>query len=144
MAIPTGHVFKWQALIIIQPDATKGAVENPNSSAPRRQAIATSRPVFIWPSHSITTLPLKSLSTNVCWASAIPNSQGSPACFKDVSGEAPVPPSKPEMRITSAFAFATPAAMVPTPTLETSLTLILALLLAFFKSYINWAKSSIE
>ena len=29
-------------------------------------------------------------------------------------------------------------------TLETSLTLILALLLAFFKSYINWAKSSIE
>ena len=66
VAIPTGHVFRWQALIIMQPDATSGAVENPNSSAPKRHAMATSLPVFICPSHSITTLPLKSFNTRVC------------------------------------------------------------------------------
>ncbi len=40
----------------------------------------------------------------------------------DDSGDAPVPPSWPEMRTWSAFAFATPAATVPTPTSATSLT----------------------
>ena len=77
---------------------------------------------------------LKLFITNVCCASAIPSSHGSPACFKDVNGEAPVPPSYPEIRITSAFALATPAAMVPTPTSDTSLTFIRALRFAFFKS----------
>jgi hypothetical protein len=72
--------------------------------------------------------------TKVCCASAIPNSHGKPACFNEVSGDAPVPPSNPEINITSAFAFATPAAIVPTPTSETNFTLILASLLAFFKS----------
>ena len=67
-------------------------------------------------------------------ASAIPNSQGRPACFREVKGEAPVPPSYPEIKITSALAFATPAAIVPTPTSETSFTFILAFLFAFFKS----------
>ena len=80
---------------MIHPDATSGAVEKPNSSAPNKHAIATSLPVFNCPSHSITTLPLKSFITRVCCASAIPNSQGRPACFNDVRGEAPVPPSKP-------------------------------------------------
>jgi hypothetical protein len=36
-----------------------------------------------------------------------------PVCCNEVNGAAPVPPSKPEIKITSAFA-ATPAAMVPT------------------------------
>ena len=119
---------------MIHPDATRGAVENPNSSAPNKQAMATSRPVFICPSHSRTMRLRKSFMTKVCCASAIPNSQGRPACFKEVSGDAPVPPSNPEIRITSALALATPAAMVPTPTSDTNLTLILASRLAFFKS----------
>ena len=118
----------------MHPDATRGAVEKPNSSAPSKQAIATSLPVFNCPSHSITTLLLKSFKTNVCWASAIPSSHGNPACLSEVSGEAPVPPSKPDINITSALALATPAAIVPTPTSETSLTFILASLFAFFKS----------
>ena len=137
VAIPTGQVFKWHFLIIIQPEETNGAVAKPNSSAPSKQAIATSRPVFSCPSHSKTILLLKLFKTNVCCASASPNSQGNPACFNEVSGEAPVPPSKPEIRITSAFALATPAAIVPTPTSETNFTFILASLFAFFKSYIN-------
>ena len=99
--------------------------------------MATSLPVLSCPSHSITTRLLKLFKTSVCCASAIPSSQGNPACFSEVSGDAPVPPSKPEISITSAFALATPAAMVPTPTSETSFTFILAFLLAFFKSYIS-------
>ena len=47
------------------------------------------------------------------WASARPSSQGRPACLIDESGEAPVPPSWPEMRMASACALATPAATVP-------------------------------
>ena len=42
----------------------------------------------------------------------------------------PVPPSNPEIKITSALALATPAAMVPTPTSD-KFTLILAFLLHF-------------
>ena len=128
----------------MHPEATSGAVEKPNSSAPNKQATATSLPVFNCPSHSITTLPLKSFNTSVCCASAIPSSHGRPACFNEVSGEAPVPPSNPDIKITSAFALATPAAIVPTPTSETNFTLTLASRLAFFKSKISCAKSSIE
>ena len=50
------------------------------------------------------------------------------------SGEAPVPPSWPEIKTTSACALATPAAIVPTPTSATSFTLMRALRLEFFKS----------
>ena len=78
---------------MIQPEATRGAVENPNSSAPKRHATATSFPVLSCPSHSSTTLLLKLLITRVCCASAIPSSQGRPACLNDVNGDAPVPPS---------------------------------------------------
>jgi hypothetical protein len=62
----------------------------------------------------------------------------------DDSGDAPVPPSWPEIKTTSACAFATPAATVPTPTSATSFTLTRALRLAFFRSWINSAKSSME
>jgi hypothetical protein len=44
----------------------------------------------------------------------------------EVAGDAPVPPLWPEIRMTSAFAFATPAAMVPTPDWATSFTVTLA------------------
>jgi hypothetical protein len=47
---------------------------------------------------------------------------GPPACLSDVSGEAPVPPSWPEISTTSACALETPAATVPTPTSATSFT----------------------
>jgi hypothetical protein len=46
VAIPAGQVFRWQTRIMIQPRVTNGAVENPNSSAPRRAAMAMSRPVL--------------------------------------------------------------------------------------------------
>ncbi|OQA49169.1 MAG: hypothetical protein BWY47_00797 [Bacteroidetes bacterium ADurb.Bin302] len=60
------------------------------------------------------------------------------------AGEAPVPPSAPEITMRSALAFATPAAIVPTPVSATNLTLIFAFGFTFFKSKISCAKSSIE
>jgi hypothetical protein len=62
----------------------------------------------------------------------------------DVSGEAPVPPSCPEIRTTSLRALATPAATVPTPTWATSFTWIRARGFEFFKSWISCLMSSIE
>ena len=47
----------------MQPEATNGAVANPNSSAPKSAAIATSLPVLSWPSHSTTILLLKLFKT---------------------------------------------------------------------------------
>ena len=60
------------------------------------------------------------------------------------AGVAPVPPSLPEMSTTSACALHTPAATVPTPTSETSLTWMRACGLAFLRSWMSWARSSIE
>jgi hypothetical protein len=64
--------------------------------------------------------------------------------LSEVSGLAPVPPSWPEMRTTSACAFETPVATVPTPNSETSFTWIRATGLAFFTSWMSCARSSIE
>jgi hypothetical protein len=59
-------------------------------------------------------------------------------------GEAPVPPSWPAITTWSALALATPAATVPTPTSDTSLTEMSATGLVFFRSWISWARSSME
>ena len=107
---------------MMQPSAISGAVEKPYSSAPRIAAITTSRPVRIWPSASTRMRERRSLRSSVCWVSAMPISHGMPACWIDACGEAPVPPSCPAITTWSAFAFATPAATVPTPTSDTSFT----------------------
>ena len=129
---------------MMQPETTSGAVAKPNSSAPSSAAMTTSRPVFSWPSACTTMRSRSPLSSSVCWVSASPSSHGAPACLSEVSGLAPVPPSWPEIRTTSACALLTPAATVPTPTSLTSLTWIRADGLAFFRSWISWARSSIE
>ena len=120
--MPTGQVFRWQARIMMQPDAISGAVEKPYSSAPSRAAMTTSRPVFSWPSVWTVIRERRSFLIRVCWVSARPISQGMPADWIEDSGEAPVPPSWPAISTWSALALATPAATVPTPTSATSLT----------------------
>ena len=144
VATPTGQVFIWHLRIMIQPSTTSAAVAIPHSSAPNNVAMAISLPVFIWPSTCTTTRDLKLLLTKVWCVSAKPNSHGKPVCLIELKGDAPVPPSNPAINMTSAFALVTPAAMVPTPALDTNFTLILAALFAFFKSKINCDKSSIE
>ena len=105
----------------MQPDTTSGAVAKPYSSAPSSAATTTSRPVLSWPSVCTTIRSRRPLSSSVCWVSARPSSQGPPACLSEVSGDAPVPPSWPEISTTSACAFETPAATVPTPTSDDQL-----------------------
>ena len=144
VATPTGQVSRWQTRIMMQPDTTSGAVAKPYSSAPRSAAMITSRPVFIWPSVCTTMRSRSPLRRSVCWVSARPSSHGAPACFSELSGLAPVPPSWPEMSTTSAFAFDTPAATVPTPTSATSFTCTRAAGLAFLRSWMSCLRSSME
>ena len=144
VAMPTGHVSRWQTRIMMQPSTTSGAVENPYSSAPSSAAMTTSRPVFIWPSVWTTMRSRSWFITSTCWVSARPSSHGTPACLMLVSGDAPVPPSCPEMRTTSEWALATPAATVPTPTSATSFTCTRARGFEFFRSWMSWARSSME
>src|SRR5690625_229677 len=122
VAMPTGQISRWHTRIMMQPSTTKGAVAKPNSSAPNRAAMMTSRPVFNWPSHCTRIRSRNPLSSRVCWVSARPSSHGPPACLSEVSGDAPVPPSCPETSTTSACALETPAATVPMPCSATSLT----------------------
>ena len=129
---------------MMQPTATSGAVAKPNSSAPNNAAMATSRPVFSCPSVSTTMRERRLLMTSVWCVSARPSSHGRPACISEVSGDAPVPPSAPEISTTSACALATPAAIVPTPTSATSFTLMRASRFAFLRSWMSSARSSME
>ncbi|CAM5437252.1 hypothetical protein RLIN73S_00291 [Rhodanobacter lindaniclasticus] len=88
--------------------------------------------------------PRSGFSTSVCWVSARPSSHGVPACLIDDHGEAPVLPSWPAITTWSALHLATPAATVPTPISDTSFTEIDAAGLQLFRSWISWARSSIE
>ena len=144
VAMPTGHVLRWQTRIITHPSTTSGAVAKPNSSAPISAATTTSRPVFIWPSTCTVMRSRRPFISSTCCVSASPSSHGTPPCLIEVSGEAPVPPSCPEMRTTSACAFETPAATVPTPASATSFTWMRASGFEFFRSKISCARSSIE
>ena len=127
VATPTGQVFLWQTLAITHPSAIIATDPNPYSSAPKRAAITTSHPVLSPPSVLKSTLSRRLLSRSDLCTSAKPSSQGNPACLMELKGEAPVPPSWPEICITSAFALLTPAAIVPIPISETSFTLTFAL-----------------
>ena len=144
VATPTGQVSRWQTRIMMQPDTTSGAVAKPYSSAPSSAATTTSRPVFICPSVCTTMRSRSPFSSSVCCVSARPSSHGAPACFSDVSGDAPVPPSCPETSTTSALAFDTPAATVPTPTSATSFTCTRAAGFEFFRSWMSCLRSSME
>ncbi len=134
VAIPTEHVLRWHLRNMMQPSAISGAVENPNSSAPSRAPIATSRPVRSPPSTCTRRRPRRSFCTRTACVSDSPSSHGSPACLSELIGDAPVPPASPAMTTAPAPAFATPAATVPTPTSLTSFTLTRASWLTAFRS----------
>ncbi len=142
VATPMGQVFMLHLRIITQPKTIRVAVPNANSSAPSRAMMMTSRPVFSCPSTCSRTLPLSPLRTSVCCVSLSPISGDMPAKRIDDAGEAPVPPSAPLMTMRSAFALATPAAIVPTPLSATSFTETAASGFTFFRSKMSCARSS--
>ena len=131
---PTGQVLEWHCLTMMQPIATKAVVATPYSSAPIIAAMTTSLPVFIPPSVLKVILCLKLFNVRTWFASVKPISHGIPTYLTLVWGVAPVPPLWPDIKIISAFAFATPAAIVPTPEDATSFTPIRALGFICFKS----------
>ena len=141
---PSGHVLRLHLRIITQPSTISASVPKPNSSAPRSAMMITSRPVFSCPSTCRRTCPRRPFFMSVCCVSLSPISGDIPAKRMLEAGEAPVPPSAPDITMRSAFALATPAAMVPTPLSATSLTLMAALGFTFLRSKISCARSSIE
>lgn len=72
---PYGQVLRWQTRSIWQPMARSGAVPKPKTSAPKRAAMATSRPVSSLPSTSRVTRSRRRLRSSVCWTSDRPISQ---------------------------------------------------------------------
>ena len=144
VAMPAGQVSCWQSRCMRQPMEMSGMVAKPNSSAPNRQATATSVPSMSLPSASSTTRERRPFCSNVCWASARPSSNGRPACQMESRAAAPEPPLWPLIKILSAAPLATPVAMVPTPASLTSLTDTRAPGLAFLRSKISSARSSME
>ena len=117
-------------------------VPNSKLSPPINADLTTSEPVWWAPEHRSTTFWRNPLAHRAWWTSAIPISAARPVYFKEVTEAAPVPPVLPATLITSAPAFATPTAIVPIPSEETSLTITRTL--AALASCISWAKSSIE
>jgi hypothetical protein len=93
---------------MMQPMATSEAVPMPNSSAPSMAAMTMSRPVRMPPSARRTTEWRRLFRVSTWLASDRPISHGPPAYFTEVWDEAPVPPTPPATRITSALALATP------------------------------------
>ena len=134
MQTPTGQVLEWHWRTMMQPIATSEAVPMPNSSAPIMAAMTMSRPVRMPPSARRTTEWRRLFRVSTWLASDRPISHGPPAYFTEVWGEAPVPPTPPATRITSAFALATPAAIAPMPVAATSFTVTRAIGLICFRS----------
>ena len=119
---PTGQVLLWHCRTMMQPMATRLVVPMPNSSAPSMAAITTSRPVLMPPSVRSRTRWRRRFRVSTWCASDSPISHGRPAYLTEVCGLAPVPPLCPLIRMVSALALATPAAMVPMPERDTSFT----------------------
>src|ERR1700704_3437320 len=69
-ATPTGQVLRWHLRIMMQPAAISGAVEKPNSSAPRSAPTTTSRPVRMPPSTCTPLRPRRRLAATVWWGRA--------------------------------------------------------------------------
>ena len=127
VAMPTGQVSRWQTRMRTQPLTTSGAVAKPNSSAPSRAAMTTSRPGLDLPVDLDDDPVAQAVEDERLLGLGQPELPGAARVLEARSaGEAPVPPSWPEMRTTSACALLTPAATVPTPISATSLTWIRA------------------
>ena len=121
---------------IRQPAAISGAVAKPNSSAPSSAPMMTSRPVRRPPSTCNAMRRAQTVLGPVSDASRpAPHLPGAAGMLDRRQGRsARLPPSKPAMVMWSARALATPAATVPTPTSDTSLTEMSAAGLTFFRS----------
>ena len=123
---------------------TSGAVANPNSSAPSSAAMMTSRPVLSWPSICTTIRSRSPLRSSVCWVSASPISHGRARVLdagqRRRAGAAVVPGDQHHVRVRLGHARRDGA----DAHLGDQLYVTRAAGLAFFRSRMSWARSSIE
>ena len=145
VATPTGQVLRWHLRIMMQPAAINGAVAKPNSSAPKSAPITTSRPVreaAIDLHHDAAAQPLAHQRLVGFGQTDFPWRPGSARSGQRRGTGAAL---KTAIVTWSARASATPAATVPTPTSETSLTETRPSGLTFFRNgRRSCARSSIE
>ena len=145
VAMPTGHVSRWQTRIMMQPETTRGAEAKPNSSAPEQRADDHVAPGLELPvdlDDDPVPQPVGQQGLLGLGQADLPGDAG----VLERGQRAPrrCPPSWPEMSTTSEWALATPAATVPTPTSATSFTWTRAGGLADLRSWMSWAMSSME
>ena len=118
-----GQVFRWHTRIMMVPVGHERRRRESEVLAPRSAATVTSR-ARAGRRSAGSHAPAARSRRAPAGLRRSPAPTATPrALWK--RGEAPVPPSWPEMVIWSAFALATPAATVPTPTSATSFTLTL-------------------
>mmetsp|Transcript_65142 Transcript_65142/g.204141 ORF Transcript_65142/g.204141 Transcript_65142/m.204141 type:complete len:295 (-) Transcript_65142:1313-2197(-) len=97
VATPTGQRFMWQTRAMMQPSAIIAMLPKPNSSLPIIDATTMSQPDFRPPSTRRVTRSRRPFSARTFCTSLRPCSQGPPACMMLLRGDAPVPPSWPEI-----------------------------------------------
>ena len=124
----------WQMRAMMQPVAIMATVPKPNSSAPRSAHMDDVEPRL----EAAVGAEDDALAQVVLDERLVRLDEahlgGPPACLIEVRGDAPVPPSPPEIWMMSAFAFATPDATVPMPAWPTSFTETFALGLTMWRS----------
>ncbi len=84
VAMPTGHVLRWQARIMMQPVAISAAVAKPISSGAEQRGTTMSRPVLSWPSVCTQMRRAQVVPPQRLVRLCEPDSQGMPACIIDV------------------------------------------------------------
>jgi hypothetical protein len=120
--MPTGQVFRWQTRIMMQPDDHErrgGEAELLGAEQRGDHDVAPGLQLAVHLHDDAVAQAVQHQHLLRLGEAELPRHA---RVLDRVSGEAPVPPSCPEMSTTSACAFATPAATVPTPTSATSFT----------------------
>ena len=145
VAIPVGHVSRWHWRAMSQPSATSADVPNANSSAPSSAATSRSRPGL----ETAVGAQRDAVAQAVAEQHLVDLGQPELPGGADVLDrrQRATPRSRRRGRdrwMYAAPAFATPAAIVPTPRDATSFTPIRALGLIARRSAMSWARSSIE
>ena len=93
VVMPTWQVSVWHLRQMVQPMATIAIVPKPTRFAPSSTILTTSEPLFMPPSHQISTRSRSPALSSAACASTTPISAGSPTYLSECCRAAPVPPS---------------------------------------------------
>ena len=145
VATPTGQVSRWQTRIMMQPETTSGAVREAEllgAEQRRDDDVAAGLELAVDLHDDAVAQPVEQQRLLGLGQAELPGRAG--VLERGQRARRRCRRRGPEISTTSACALETPAATVPTPTSATSLTWTRAAGLAFFRSWMSWARSSIE